>query len=219
MVELAEGAPGVRVHAPMNASTASIWASRSRSSRLEAIVHGFIRYLSIAGELVAAAHERRRARRRAPGRAAVTPCPRVTAAIGRSGATIGTREKSNGLPTSATASTGRSGVAGVREQREDPAQAPADQAAPAARRRRRTWRGSPRGSPRRTSARARACGRRTRSRRSRRCTSRCPAEQEVLGERAAAAQVEAERRRGERRHEQHRAGWGGFRGCACSTGR
>ena len=51
----------------------------------------------------------------------------MTAAIGRSGATSGTFEKSNGLATSAAASIGSVAVVRVGEQRQDPAEAPADE--------------------------------------------------------------------------------------------
>ena len=132
----------------------------------------------------------------------MTICPWVTAAIGRSGATSGTREKSNGLATSAVAETGRSAAGALGQQREDPAEAPADElhGAPA-----RVVRHGPHGArdhvvepvlePERAVAEAHGpvvdeVG-------------RVAAAEEVLGHGAAAAQVEAERRRGERRHEQH----------------
>ena len=92
----------------MNASTASIWASSSRSWRLESTVHGFIRYLSKPGRLVPALDQwRRRAAEQAES--CVMPQPCVIAAIGRSGATSGTLEKSNGLAISATEDTGSDG--------------------------------------------------------------------------------------------------------------
>ena len=158
------------------------------------------------------------------------PCPRVTAAIGRSGATIGTREKSNGLPMSAIGVDGQVRVARVREQREDAAEAPADQ-------------------PDRPPA---GVGGRGADRLGDHLVEEVleperavgeldlpvvddvgllPRQQQVLGERAAPPQVEAERGRGQRRHEQHGAGRDGFRaarparragsgrGCAGARGR
>ena len=125
VVQLAEGAPGVGVHAAMKASTASIWASSSRSCEVGGDRPRLHQVLVDAGHLVAAAHQRR-------GRAAEQavelgdPRPRVTAAIGRSGAIIGTLEKSNGLATSAIESIGRSRSSACGEQRHDPAEAPGD---------------------------------------------------------------------------------------------
>src|SRR5687768_16005513 len=87
------------------------------------------------------------------------PCPRVTAAIGRRGATSGTCPKSNGLPISATLPTGSSVLQAECAVGELDL-AVVDEVDVVA------------------------------------------AQQQVLGERAAAPQVEAERRRGERRDEQ-----------------
>ena len=130
------------------------------------------------------------------------PQPWVTAAIGRSGATSGTLEKSNGLATSATRLTGSFGSAASASSARMP----------------------PRHQPT-TCTGAAGVGARGPDRRRHDVldpvleaevavgvldlpvvdeVGRAAAPQQVLGHRAAAAQVEADGGRGQRRDEQHR---------------
>ena len=120
----------------------------------------------------------------------------------RIGANIRSWAKSNGLATAAIELTGRSGRGGQREQRHDPAQAPADD-----------LHGLAAGvlGDRRDRARQHVLhpvlepevAVRERDRPVVHHVGRVPEPEEVLGHRAAAAQVEADRRRGQRRDQQH----------------
>ena len=212
MVELAEGAPGVGVHAVHE--RVDRLDLREQLAVVQVREHGprLHQVLVDARELVAALDQRRR---RAAQQAVelVIPAPPVTAAIGRSGATSGTLEKSNGLATSAAEATGsprRRPARAARGSRPGTSRP----AARGGRRRPPTRRGSRSARRRRSSARGRGRGRRTRSRRSRRGRSGGRASTRCSATRAAAPQVEADRRRGQRRHQQH-----GQRAAAARRGR
>ena len=187
----------------MNASTASIWASSSRSWRFESTVHGFIRYLSKPRRLVAALDERR-------GRAAEQPVelrdppalrdrrdrpqrgderdlarsrtgsprarPRPPEAWGRAASASSARMPPRHQPTSCTGrppASSRGGADRVRDDVLDPVLEP---------------------EPAVGVLDLPVVDE----------VGRAAAVQQVLGDRAAAPQVEADRGRGQRRDEQHR---------------
>ena len=151
-------------------------------------------------------HQRLRGTAHQPGRRGVIgpgPSP-ARPSSGRSGATSGTSVTSTGTPTDGHRGDRQVGPVGGGEQREDAAEAPADDVhRPAA--------GVPADASRiavGTTSSTQCSMPRLRSRERHLAVlhevGRPPGVDEVLDQRAAAAQVEAERRRGERRHQQHR---------------
>ena len=142
----------------------------------------------------------------------------MTLLAARSGAASRTCVKSNGLATAATDATGSEPVARHGEQRHDPAQAPAEQlhgpaAGVLADRADRV--GQHVADPELETEVA--VGERDRPVLDE--VRRVAHRDEVLGHRAAAAQVEADRRRRERRDEEHRAGRAAARRAGAGSGR
>ena len=191
----------------MKSSTASICARKSRSWRCDSDRQRLRQVLVDRAELERALDQRRGRAAEQRGRARVPSRPLVTFATGRIGAMSRTCVKSNGLATIATDVD--------RQRRRRRRRASSDMIPP------RHQPTSCTGVPPASSLTARIalgmmsstqCSR-PRSlvgerdvRRTRRGRSRWPSREHVLGQRAAAAQVEADRRRGERRDEQHAAG-------------